>query len=135
MSLWRLFLAVALGGLISGGGLAIISYFLSLYRPVSSGSGNFISFSEPEILVAMAGFVSGLIIGSIMGIIVVGLQLNTPVTAISGFGIYLLLGILLVIVTGEIDKSMWLGCLTFAVVGTLTGIIVSLVNSVKTGID
>lgn len=100
MNFLKISLAIVIGALSTGATLSIATYFLSLNRS-SSGGGNFISFSNPENLIAIVGAILGVIIGGISSAVIVGFQLNFLKAILFGFIFNFLLGIALLIITQE----------------------------------
>lgn len=127
MYLLKFSFAVIIGALSTGAALSVISYLLSLYGP--SSGGNFISFSNPETLLAIVGAMVGVIIGGITGAVVFGFQLNFIKAILFGFIFYFLLGVALIMVTQETNREMWFGLLAFSTNGIITGAIISLIRT------
>ena len=118
----RFFLSILIGVLSTGSVLSIAGYYLSL-NSSSGGGGNFISFSNPEYLLAITGAIVGIIIGGVSSLVIVGFQLNLLKAILFGFILNLLLSIALTIITQESWTNKYMRCTFFALV--VSGMIIN----------
>lgn len=126
MNFLKFCLAIVISALSTGAILSTASYFLSLNHS-SVGSGNFISFSNPENLVAIIGAILGVIIGGISSVIIVGFQLNILKAILFGFVFNFLLSAALLIITQESWANKYMRYTFYALI--INGIIISAIIS------
>lgn len=123
-------LSILIGVLSTGIVLSIAGYFLSLNSSSKSG-GNFISFSNPEILITIVGAILGVVIGGITSAIIVGLQLNLLKTVIFEFAFNFLLSVAILIITQESLTNKYMRYTFYALIvnGIITGAIIFLIKT------
>ena len=127
MNVMKFCLAMLIGVLFTGVTLAVAGYCLSLSKASSRG-GNFISFSNPEYLIAIVGVVLGVIIGGISGATIFGFQLSFLRAVLFGLVFNLFISVVLFVWT-EGDADVLPIFIVLILVGMANGAIVSLLNT------